>query len=228
MANPLTPHRIFIGFDSRMPIASEVLEYSLRKHSSEPLDIRLLKLPNLDLKRPQDPLQSTEFTYTRFLVPHLCGFQGTALFMDNDMLAFGDVSKLFHLDMGDFWLRCVKHDQKADDGGIKMDGRRQTSYPRKNWSSFMLLNCAKMTAWTKENVETKRASWLHRFESVPDDKIGDLPRTWNTLDWYDDSTNLVHYTEGGPWFDRCKDHAYGAIWFKYRDELLARTRPAGR
>ncbi len=220
----MTPHRIFIGFDARMPIASEVLEYSLRKHATEPLDIRLLKLPELDLKRPHDPLQSTEFTYSRFLVPHLCGFQGTALFMDNDMLAFSDVSELFHLDMKDVWLRCVKHDQKTT-SALKMDGRAQTSYPRKNWSSLMLLNCAKLTSWTKENVETKPAAWLHRFESVPDDKIGELPNTWNTLDWYDDSTDLVHYTEGGPWFDRCKDHPYGAIWFQYRDEL-ARSRSA--
>lgn len=217
--------RIYIGFDSRMPIASEVLEYSLRKNSSEPLDIRLLKLPELDLHRPHDPLASTEFTYTRFLVPHLCGFKDTALFMDNDMLCFGDVSTLFKLDMADYWIRCVKHEQKPSTT-IKMDGRTQTSYPRKNWSSFMLLNCEKLTAWTKEAVETKPASWLHRFEPVPDDKIGEIPKTWNTLDWYDQTTDLVHYTEGGPWFERCKDHPYGKVWFEYRDEYLA-AREAG-
>lgn len=221
----MEPHRIYIGYDSRMPIASEVLEYSLRKNSSERLDIRLLKLPELDLRRPHDPLQSTEFTYTRFLVPHLCGFKGTALFMDNDMLCFGDVSTLFKLDMSDYWIRCVKHEQKPSTT-IKMDGRTQTSYPRKNWSSFMLLNCEKLTAWTKEAVETKPASWLHRFEPVPDDRIGDIPKTWNTLDWYDATTDLVHYTEGGPWFERCKDHAYGKAWFEYRDEYLA-ARGAG-
>lgn len=216
----MTPHRIFIGFDKRMPIASEVLEYSLRKHSSEPLDIRLLKLDELDLKRPHDPLQSTEFTYTRFLVPHLCGFEGIAMFMDNDMLAFGDVSKLFHLDMSSVWLRCVKHDQKPT-STTKMDGRPQTSYPRKNWASLMLLDCAKMTAWTKENVETKPPSWLHRFEPIPDEKIGELPNTWNTLDWRDETTELIHYTEGGPWFELCKDHPHGGPWFQYRDEYLA-------
>lgn len=211
-------NRIFIGFDKRMPIASEVLEYSLRKHSSEPLDIRLLKLDELGLKRPHDPLQSTEFTYTRFLVPHLCGFQGTALFMDNDMLAFGDVSELFKLDMGPYAIRCVQHDQRAEDGGVKMDGRRQTSYPRKNWSSFMLLDCAKLTAWTREAVETRPPAWLHRFEAVPDAQIGELPRTWNVLDRYDATTKLIHYTEGGPWFERCKDHPYGDAWFRARDE----------
>ena len=218
--NNKPPHRIFIGFDKRMPIASDVLAFSLQKHSSEPLDIRFLKLSELDLKRPADPLQSTEFTYSRFLVPHLCDFKGIAMFMDNDMLAFGDIAQLFQLDMGPYALRCVKHDQQVK-GTIKMDGRVQTSYPRKNWSSLMLLNCAKLTAWSKENVETKSAQWLHRFEPIPDEQIGDIPKTWNTLDWYDQTTNLVHYTEGGPWFDRCKDHPYGAVWFKYRDEFLA-------
>lgn len=224
----MTPHRIFIGYDSRMPIASEVLEYSLRRHSSQPLDIRLLKIDELDFDRPRDPLQTTEFTYTRFLVPSLCGYEGTALFMDNDMLCFGDVSKLFHLDMKDLAIRCVKHEQKAVDGGVKMDGRTQTSYPRKNWSSFMLLNCEMLTAWSKEAVETKSGAWLHRFEPVPDARIGDLPETWNTLDWYDKTTDLIHYTEGGPWFERCKDHAYGAVWFKYRDEYLAHAGAAKR
>ena len=71
--------RIFIGWDSRMPIASDVLAYSLRKHSSVPLDIKFLKVQELDLKRSFDPLQSTEFTYSRFMVPHLCGYSGTAL-----------------------------------------------------------------------------------------------------------------------------------------------------
>lgn len=214
------PHRIFIGYDKRMPIASEVLEYSLRKNSSEPLEIRLLKIDELDFKRPHDPLQSTEFTYTRFLVPSLCGFEGKALFLDNDMLCFGDVSKLFHLDMKGSWLACVKHEQNVT-SAVKMDGRQQTSYPRKNWSSLMLLDCGKLTAWSKENVETKPASWLHRFEPIPDDKIGEIPKTWNTLDWYDETTDLVHYTEGGPWFERCKDHPFGKVWFKYRDEFLS-------
>ncbi len=68
--------RIFIGYDSRFPEPAEVLAYSFRKHSSIPLDIRYLKLDQLDLNRTHDPLASTEFTYSRFLVPHLCDFQG--------------------------------------------------------------------------------------------------------------------------------------------------------
>ena len=87
---------IFIGWDSRFPEPADVLRYSLLKHSSIPLEIRYLKLDELELHRQHDPLASTEFTYSRFLVPHLCKFQGTALFLDNDMLCLGDVAYQGH------------------------------------------------------------------------------------------------------------------------------------
>ena len=145
--------RIFIGFDSREAECSDVLAYSLRAHSSIPLDIRYLRLAELDLDRPGDPLQSTEFTYTRFLVPHLCGFRGKAVFMDCDMLCLGDIKELDDLDMRGLALRVVKHDH-APTATVKMDGKAQTTYPRKNWSSLMLMNCAGLRLWTKEVVET--------------------------------------------------------------------------
>ncbi len=206
-------HRIFVGYDSREDIAYRVLKYSLEQHASEPLDIRPLVLRELDFPRPLDPLQSTEFTYTRFLVPHLCGFEGTALFMDCDMLAVGDIAEIFHLDLQDYALRVYKHDHRPT-AAIKMDGKPQTQYPRKNWSSFMLMNCGRLTAWSKEAVLTQPARWLHRFEPIPDEQIGDIPKGWNVLDHYDAGTKLIHYTEGGPWFDRYKAHPYGDVWMR--------------
>ncbi len=215
--------RIFIGFDSREEICYDVLKYSLEKNSPAPLDIMPLKIRDLAreiaFNRSQDPLQSTEFTYTRFLVPYLCGYKGVVLFMDCDMLCFADIQEIFDLDMSGYWLRVVKHDHRPM-STIKMDGKVQTSYPRKNWSSFMLLNCEKLTMWTKEAVETQTGKWLHRFEPIPDERIGDIPKTWNVLDRYDAATKLIHYTEGGPWFENYKDHPYGDAWLRYRDEYL--------
>jgi len=210
-------HRIFVGYDSREDIAYRVLKYSLEKHASEPLDIRPLKIGELNFSRPHDPLQSTEFTYTRFLVPYLCNFEGTALFMDCDMLALGDICEIFHLDMSDYWLRVYKHDQQVS-SAVKMDGKIQTWYPRKNWSSFMYLNCARLTAWTKEQVQTQSARWLHRFEAIPDERIGDIPEGYNVLDRYDARTKLVHYTEGGPWFENYRNHPFGDVWLRACDE----------
>jgi hypothetical protein len=138
----MAPLRIFVGYEDRQAIAYEVLKYSLEKHSSSPLDIRPLRLRTLaeaiGFKRPHDPLQSTEFTYTRFLVPFLCDFKGSALYLDSDMLCLGDITELFELDLSTYWLRVVKHDYHPTTR-IKMGDRIQTDYPRKNWSSLMLL-----------------------------------------------------------------------------------------
>jgi Glycosyl transferase family 8 len=213
--------RIFIGYDSREAECTDVLKYSLLKHSSIPLDIRYLELSKLDFNRPRDPLQSTEFTYTRFLVPHLCNYKGKAVFMDCDMLCLGDIRELDDLDMSNLALRLVKHDYKPTNM-VKMDGCVQTLYPRKNWSSLMLMNCEKLTLWTKQVVETQTGAYLHRFQDIPDELIGDIPNTWNTLDWMDANTRLIHYTNGGPWFEQYKDHPYGTPWLQYRDEYRAK------
>ena len=100
-----------------------------------------------------------------------------------------------------------------------MYGAVQTSYPRKNWSSMMLMNCAKLKLWTKEVVQTQTGAYLHRFQDIPDAQIGELPKTWNTLDWMDHTTKLIHYTNGGPWFEQYQDHPHAGIWYKYRDEM---------
>lgn len=208
--------KIFIGWDSRFPEPADVLAHSLVKNSSIPLDIHYLKLDSLGMKREHDPLASTEFTYSRFLVPHLCNFEGTALFMDNDMLCFGDVKELADLPMDDYALRVVKHDYQPTNA-VKMYGAKQTNYPRKNWSSFMLMNCAKLKLWSKEVVETQTGAYLHRFQDIPDAEIGDIPKTWNTLDWMDDTTKLIHYTNGGPWFKEYEDHVHADVWYAARD-----------
>jgi lipopolysaccharide biosynthesis glycosyltransferase len=213
------PAQIFIGYDKNIDLPYRVLKFSIEKHASSPVLVRPLDLRELVFNRPIDPLQSTEFTYTRFLVPHLCNFKGTALFLDNDMLCFSDISELFRLDMSEFAIRCVKHDHRPI-AGSKLDGKVQTVYPRKNWSSLMLLNCAKLGVWSKENVESKSGAWLHRFEPITDDKIGEISDEWNTLDWMDDRTKLIHYTGGGPWYYEYRNHPYGEIWTKYLREYL--------
>ena len=81
----------------------------------------------------------------------------------------------------------------------------------------MLLNCGRLLAWSKENVETRSGAWLHRFEPIPDKEIGEIDgKAWNVLDRYDDKTKLLHLTSGGPWLKGCEDHPYGAVWFDYR------------
>ncbi|MDP2712952.1 MAG: glycosyltransferase [Solirubrobacteraceae bacterium] len=217
------PHRIFIGYDPSQHISFEVLRHSLHKHASQPLDIQAIDAAQLtDFARPVDPLASTPFTYTRFLVPHLMGYRGIALFMDGDMLALGDISELFALPMDGLALRVRQHDYNPSET-VKMGGKVQTQYPRKNWSSLMLMNCAELGAWTKEAVETQSGAWLHRFEAIPDEQIGDLSEEWNVLDHMTGPTKLLHYTSGGPWLAGCEDCDHADLWHEYRREHEAQT-----
>ena len=89
-------NKIFIGFDSKEKIASDVCIYSIKKNCSEQTEILLLKLDELRKKnlytRENDKLSSTEFSFTRFLVPYLMNYQGWAIFCDCDFL-----SKMFKL-----------------------------------------------------------------------------------------------------------------------------------
>ena len=70
--------KIFIGYDSKEDIAYRVCKTSLLKRSSINLNVFSLKINELKAKnyysRSIDPLASTEFTYSRFLVPSLMNF----------------------------------------------------------------------------------------------------------------------------------------------------------
>ena len=212
--------RVFIGFSSREAECADVLTYSIRKNSSVQVHINYLKLGDLNFSRSLDPKQTTEFTYTRFLVPWLCNYQGKAVFMDCDMICVGDIKELDELDMREYWLRVVKHDYRPT-ATVKMDGRPQTVYPRKNWSSLMLMDCARLRLWTKEAVESRSGAYLHRFQDIPDERIGDIPDTWNTLDWMDERTRLIHFTSGGPWFEQCLNHPYASVWLEWQARFRA-------
>ena len=220
------PHQIFIGYDPTQQIAYDVLKYSLEKHASEPIEVHAIDADKLtDFNRPVDPLASTPFTYTRFLVPYLCNYEGIALFMDSDMLALGDISELFHLPMDGLALRVRKHEYNPE-ATVKMGGKVQTQYPRKNWSSLMLMNNPELTVWTKEAAETESGAWLHRFEPIPDEKVGDISEEWNVLDHMEEgtTTKLLHYTSGGPWLPGCEDADHADLWHQYREEYeSART-----
>ena len=211
---------VYIGWDSRFPEPADVLAQSIRDHASIPVRIRFLKYAELQrthgFSRAFDPLASTEFTYTRFLVPWLQGYRGKALFLDNDMLCLADVAELERLDMRPYALRVVQHDHQPTES-VKMYGCVQTSYPRKNWSSLMLMDCARLRLWTKEVVESASGAYLHRFQDILDEAIGSVPPEWNHLDRPDHTTKLIHWTSGGPWFEQYRDCPGADLWMRARD-----------
>jgi len=88
----------FVGYDSKEDIAYRVCKYSLRKRASTNINIFSLKLDELIAKkfyyRQVDPLASTQFTYSRFLVPALMNYKGWAIFCDCDFIFFEDIDKI--------------------------------------------------------------------------------------------------------------------------------------
>jgi hypothetical protein len=225
------PIQIFIGVDPRERAATNVLIDSLVQHSSAPLAITPLLTPQLVTQglywRPRDPKQSTAFSFTRFLVPHLMGYRGWAIFMDCDMLARGDIAELWSLRDEQFAVQCVKHEHVPGEA-VKFLGEVQSTYPKKNWSSLMLLNCSRCTALTPHYVNTATGLELHRFHWLAGDhEIGAVPEGWNHLVAVQDSTKaasapLLHWTLGGPWFkaQRTMGGALAAEWFAARDEAF--------
>jgi hypothetical protein len=218
----MDPLRVYIGWDSREDIAYQVARRSLLRHATIPVEVIPLKLPELVAQglytRPVDPLASTEFTYSRFLVPHLAGYRGWAVFVDCDFIFFGDAAELREYMDPRYAVLCVQHDYTPKDE-VKMDGKVQTAYPRKNWSSFMLMNCDHPSTrkLTPEVVNRESGAYLHRMQWAADDEIGALPTGWNWLEgWYPKPETgypqAVHHTRGGPWFENWQHVDYAAEW----------------
>jgi hypothetical protein len=217
--------RVFIGYDAREAAAFSVLSHSIHARASEPVAIAPLKLEELagTYRRARDPLQSTDFSFSRFLTPWLCGYEGWALFMDCDMLVLDDIASLLRLRDDRFAVQLVKHVHVPRED-VKFLGAVQTKYEKKNWSSVMLMNCAKCAALTPEYVNAASGLELHQFKWLADDSlIGGIPRAWNHLVGYDAprrDASLVHYTIGGPYFEAYRDCEYAREWFAERDAML--------
>jgi hypothetical protein len=187
------PLRVFIGMDPRQPVAFNVAAHSVMRHSSKPVAITALNLKQLPITRRG----LTGFTYSRFLVPYLCGFKGKAVFMDADMVVTGDIAELF--EMGGMNAVSVVQDQE-----------------RFEWPSMMLFSCGACIRLTPEFVQDP-ANKLFDFEWAP--SVGSLPKEWNQVLGYGPAkpgAKLWHWTRGLPVWQETQGLPEDEIWF---DEL---------
>lgn len=223
--------RVFIGYDPKEHDAFEVCADSLRRHTSIPIGITAVQQARLRKSgvytRPADEPAATEFAFTRFLVPFLCDFKGWAMFVDCDFLFTRDVNELGPMIDKSKSVSVVKHDYTPK-AKFKMDGQPQVWYPRKNWSSLMIFNCAECTALTPEFVNSASPEALHRFSWTPDAQIGDLPLEWNWLEgeytWpaHNRPPAGIHFTNGGPWHVNHKSVRFGDLWVHAFNNLGAK------
>jgi hypothetical protein len=256
-SNPDIP-TIYVGYDPREDLAYEVLKYTALKHASGPLNVYPIKqdlmrriglyrrawmLGSSSLPRPESDDDiwhrdifdgrpfSTDFSFSRFLVPFLHRLEGWALFMDCDMYFRSDPLELFETyNDPAYALYCVKHNYDPTET-IKMYGNPQTRYPKKNWSSVTMWNCSHHAHnnFTVDDVSTKTGTWLHNYMWVEENDIGAIGEEWNWLDGHSsaeiDAKN-VHFTRGGPWFRGVvweplteQDEIYAKEWEALRDEM---------
>ncbi len=209
----------------REAVAFSVLSFSIHARASVMIAPLMLSQLTRKLWRERHPLQSTEFSFSRFLVPSLAGFRGWALFMDSDMLMLDDIARLWALRDDRYAVMVVKHNHVPREARKFLD-EPQSRYEKKNWSSVMLMNCAKCTALTENYVNTATGLQLHRFEWLAgEDLIGALPHSWNHLVDYDPPAPMaeissLHYTIGGPYIPGFEQCGYADLWFAERDRMM--------
>jgi lipopolysaccharide biosynthesis glycosyltransferase len=216
----MTPIPIFIGYDPREAIAFHVCANSIIRHASQPVAIMPLALNLFQDYTETHTDGSNQFIYSRFLVPHLMDFKGWAIFIDGDMIVRGDIVELWNLREADKDVMVVKHDYKTR-MTEKYLGAKNEDYPRKNWSSVILWNCANhpIQRLTPAFIEKSTGAELHRFSWINNDRIGELPTEWNWLpDEYGPNPNakLLHYTLGTPCFHEFATANMSDEWHRER------------
>ena len=214
---------VFIGFDEGEKVSYHILSESIRRQSSVPVSITPLCLSNIpEFKRELQPNQSTEFAFSRFLVPYLSDYKGWSLFLDSDMMFRDDIKNLWDMIDKDKSIMCCKHDYVPKQN-VKFRGAKNEPFPKKNWSSFMLMNNERCKMLTKEFVETATGLELHQFKWTHEENIGELPLEWNWLvseyDYNKNAKNL-HWTLGGPYFKDYAKSDYADEWFRLYNETI--------
>ena len=193
--------RIFIGVDPRDAVSYNVLHWSIVRRASRPVSICPLILPQLPITRTG----LTHFTFSRYLVPQLCGYHGVGLFLDSDMLCLADIVELFQFPFGGEAVALVKNPQRFE------------------WASLMLFNnslCRKLTKDVVNDPDSnpQDLTWA--------DKIAELPPEWNHCVGYDaprEDARIVHFTSGTPGFAERARCEYAQAW---RDEYESMTSQA--
>lgn len=189
--------RVFIGFDKRQPLAYSVCRSSIERYASKSVSIEPLKIEWMPVKK----IGLTEFTYSRFLVPYLCGYNGSALFLDADIIVKSDIHELES-------IAPVLNSVSVVKNKIKFE-----------WPSVMYFNCSHSRKLTPELIENGNPFDMESW-ALGENKIGSLPKEWNHLVGYDDpnpDAKIIHFTQGIPCWTETQSCEHAQSWIdEYR------------
>ncbi len=214
---------LFCGYDAREAVGFHVFCASVLERASEPVAIHPLDARGL-------PMGSNAFTFSRFLVPWLMGFTGHAIFADAcDMLMLGDIAELDALFDPHKAVQVVKHPPYQTRHRIKYVGTAMEcpnrDYPRKNWTSLMLMNCADpyWRAWEPDTLARIAGLSLLQLGGQVDAEIGALPDCWNRLvdeGQPAEGAKVLHWTGGSPCFKHYHDAPGADLWRAQYERML--------
>lgn len=175
---------VVIGATRRQWLPAKVCEYTVRIRTSVELDI----IHTFDKKygdtTPLTAMNRTGFSFVRFAVPELAGYQGRALYMDSDMLVMKDLNILFGLSLHDASILRPK-----------------------NQTAILLYDCERLNHWNSSEylrrLETGQYQYRQLMESLYEPRLGiGIPDQWNHMDVYVKGfTGILHYTDMArqPW-----------------------------
>lgn len=211
---------LYVGFDPREAVAYTVFCQSVIEQASMPVAFIPLHAPMVKLNRPG----SNAFTFSRYLVPWLCDYRGWALFVDGDMIVTTDIAQLWRQREEhaiNTAMVVEKHDYRTRHAKKYIGSTLECAnedYPKKNQSSVILWNCGHFAhrALTPALIENAPPAYLHRFEWLKSEHIGQLAPGWNHLIGEDapGSAHLHHYTLGVPGIKHYADDYASWTWHK--------------
>jgi hypothetical protein len=165
-----------------------VCRASIERHAGARVKIEPLRLKWLPIKRRG----LTDFTFSRYLCPWLCGYEGESLFMDGDIIVRADLREIAQLAASDAPVSLVKNKLRLE------------------WPSMMFFRNALCRALSPEFVETGKPE---TFEWASG--IGELPAEWNHCVGYDapnPRAKLIHFTQGIPCWPETENCEHAETW----------------
>lgn len=187
---------VYIQANNKQILGAKLAEFAIRKyHPKNDIAIRIINVDDLDIFKAfsghtyrrkgilvkYDRLDLQSFTLTRFMPPEMNGFDDLAIVIDPDIFALTDIQELFNSDMhGKAIMACAKKD----------------AYD----SSVMLLDCSKLKHWNIKTILSllsEKKMDYHKLMTLSYERknIAELSRIWNSLDYLDSNTKMLHTTE---------------------------------
>jgi glycosyl transferase family 8 len=201
------PIQVFVGSQDAQMLAVKILEFSIRQNTSADVKVFPLHEARIEFPTPKDAQNRprTPFSFQRFYIPGLRGYQGRAIYLDSDMQVFRDIMEVWTLPF---------------EGADLLAARELGESGRRPQFSVMLLNCSELK-WSLPEIVADLDRGKLTYETLMYDMAvarkvrAAIEPTWNSLERFvEGETGLLHYTDmpTQPWVSL--ENPNGFLWVR--------------